>query len=115
MLTALFFEVALAIGEAPIKPPKEISLFSSGPADFVCLGLKWLFTAAIIFSIVLALVAAYEYMTSAGDPGKVKQATNRLIFVAIGIAVAILARSMPVLVGSLLGAERSTDTSAWCR
>lgn len=112
---ALRIPEALAIGEAPIKPPTSVGIASGGVLGIVCLGLTWLFTAAIIFSIVMALVAAFEYMRGAGAPEKVKQATNRLIFVAIGVAVAILARSVPVLVASIIGASGSANTSSICR
>lgn len=104
-----------AIAKAPITPPTgPISIGGGTVAGVVCLGLQWLFTGAILFSIILALVAAYEYMRSSGEPAKVTAATNRLIFVAIGVAVAILARTLPVLVGSLFNASASGDTSSFC-
>lgn len=114
VLRAQYALAANGLPEAPIKPPKSVGIASEGPTGIVCLGLKWLFTAAIIFSIVLAFMAAFDYMRSSGDPAKLKSATNRLVFVAIGIAVAIAARSLPVLVGSLIGAGESGDTSSLC-
>lgn len=111
-------DVALAqsgIGQAPIKPPSSVGIASGGIMPIVCSGLRWIFTAAILLSIVMVLVAAFEYLRAGGDPGKVKTANNRLIFVAIGIAVAILARTLPVLVGSIVGADASsTNTSSLC-
>lgn len=110
---ALRAHQALAIPEPPIKPPKTIGVGS--PIGVACLGLKWLFTAAILFSIILALVAAFDYMRGGGSPDKIKAATNRLVFVAIGVAVAILARTMPVLIGTLIGAPGGTgNTSSIC-
>lgn len=111
-------DVALAqsgIPKSPLGPPSKIGLFAGGFPGIVCTGLRWLFTAAIIFSIILALVAAFDYMRSAGDAAMVKKATNRLVFVAIGVAIAILARTLPVLVGTVIGtATTSTDTSSLC-
>ncbi len=116
LTVVLFAQYALAdIDRAPIKHPTSVPLLSGGLVGIVCLGLQWLFTGAIIFSVALTLLAAYDYLRSSGDPAKVKSATNRLIFVAIGVAVAILARSLPVLVGSIFGATGSTDTSSVCK
>lgn len=110
---------ALAIGVAPIKPPSKIGIGTgTGGAramNLACLGLRWIFTAAIVFSIIMALLAAIEYMRSAGDPAKVKASTNRLIFTAIGIAVAILARSLPVIVGSFLDVSGGTASGSLCQ
>ena len=109
---------AFALESSPIKPPKNVPLLSNGTnaaLGVVCLGLKWLFTAAIVFSIVLALLAALDYMRGATDPAKVKSASNRLIFAAVGVAVAILARTLPVLVGTLIGVDSTTtNTSSLC-
>lgn len=109
-------EALAAFPESPIKPPQSIGSTAFGPRalSLACTGLSWLFTAAIIFSIVMALLAAIGYMRAAGDPGKVKESTNKLIFTAIGIAVAIVARTVPIFVGSLVGVSGGTDIGAIC-
>lgn len=113
----LSYPVALALDKPPaaLRPPTTVGIASGGVLGVVCTGLTWLFTAAIVFSIVMVLVAAYEYMQGGSSPDKVKKATNRLIFVAIGIVVAILARSVPVLIANFIGADGAGDTSTVCR
>ena len=69
----------------------------------LCPILDYLFTIALIIGIVMALVAAFKYLTSGGDPNKVTEAHKTLTYAAVGLAVAILAGSLPILVGSLLG------------
>ena len=69
----------------------------------LCPLLDYLFTLALIVGIIMALVAAYKYLTSSGDPTKVSEAHKTLTYAAVGIAVAIFAGSFPLLVGSLLG------------
>lgn len=69
-----------------------------------CAAAQWVFAGAILFSVLFALIAAFEYMRSSGDPAKVKTATNRLIFVAIGVAVALIAFLFPTIIASLLQA-----------
>lgn len=100
---------------AQLPLPGKVEPVASGTAlqTFLCtVVLSWLFTAAIIFSIIMALVAGYRYMTSAGDPAKVTLANNTLIYVAIGVAVAILARTMPILVGSVVAGSARLDPCA---
>lgn len=113
-------QVAFALVEPPIKRPTSVGILAGNGGAIIslgCLGLRWLFTIAIILSIVFALLAALDYITSAGDPAKVKKATNRIIYAAIGIAVALLARSLPVIVGGVLSIAGSTSstTSNLCR
>ncbi len=99
----LFTEKALAAGIINIPRPDTLSDADALATQF-CNAATWVFAAAIIFSIVFTLVAAFEYMTSAGDPGKVKQATNRLIFVAVGVAVALIAFLFPQWIATLIKA-----------
>ncbi len=102
-----------ALAQLPL--PAVVDPVSSAPKvlTFACTVLfKWLFTIAILISIVFVLIAAYRYMTSEGDPGKLQTANKTLIYVAIGIAVAILARSVPVIVGSFIANELTLDPCA---
>jgi hypothetical protein len=107
-----------AITPPSIRPPTSVGILSgNGNAiiSLACTGLNYLFTFALILSIVFALLAAFDYLTSAGDPAKIKKAGNRLIYTAIGVAVALFARTLPVLVGTIVGVSNtSTDTSSLC-
>lgn len=92
-----------------IAPPSGESLKGAfgGPdalVNQVCNAATWVFAAAIIFSIIFALLAAFEYMRSAGDPGAIKKANNRLVFLAIGVAVALVAFLFPGLIAGIVQA-----------
>lgn len=65
--------------------------------------LGWIFWALIVFSVVMALVAAYRYATSAGEPERVKKAGRTLLYAAVAVIVALVAGAIPYLVGSILG------------
>jgi fumarate reductase subunit D len=67
--------------------------------------LSWLFALFILAAIFFVLWAAFKYLTSGGDPSKVGEATNRLIFAAVAIAVALLAASVQFIVGDLIGVD----------
>lgn len=105
--------IPVAFAQAgPLPLPTQVSSLqtSSNIISFICtVVFSWLFTIAILLSVVLVLIAAYRYLTSAGDPGKVKLATNTIIYAAIGIAVAMLARSLPFIVEQLVPGQADVN------
>ncbi len=73
-----------------------------GFKNFICtVVVGWLFTFLIILTVVFVLIAAYKYLTASGDPEKVKSASHTLIYAAIAIVVALFARGLPLIIGSL--------------
>jgi hypothetical protein len=108
------------IAYAKIEPPSSIGILNdpqhTGNAAIgaMCTIASYLFTAAIIFSIVLVLITGIQYMTSGGNPEKTKSAHQKLLYLAIGIAVAILARTLPVVVGLIIKAPGATGLGAVC-
>jgi len=100
LMTGTFFGPAVSVFAAiPVVANDVDNLI----IKVLCPILNYLFTIALIVGILMALVAAYKYLTSSGDATKVSEAHKTLTYAAIGIAVAILAGSFPLLVGSLLG------------
>lgn len=81
---------------------------STEPCAFCCtMGLiMWvtnlLFFVIMILVVIIVLYAAYLFLTSGGDPKKVETARNLLIYAAIGIAIAFLARAVPNLISGVL-------------
>jgi len=102
---ALFAGIAHA-GNLP-----GIDILSSGaPIDtavtvVVCEVAFYMFWILIALSVVFVLIAAYKYLTSSGDENKVSGATKTITFAAIAIVVALLAKGLPPLVGSLVGSS----------
>jgi len=62
----------------------------------------WIFTILIAFVMILVVIGAFRILTSAGDPEKVRKGRNYILYAAIGLAVALLAKAIPALVQSLL-------------
>ena len=86
----------------PVTP----TAFTGLPAfqSFICTVIAaWMFTFLIILTVIFVLIAAFKYLTAAGDPEKVKGAGNTLVYAAIAVVVALFARGMPILVSSLFG------------
>lgn len=91
----------LARAQFPAPIVSQVSTLS-GIQGFICTFIVgWMFTFLIILSVVFVLVAAFKYLTAGGDPEKVKGASHTLIYAAIAIVVAIMARAIPLLIGSL--------------
>ncbi len=61
----------------------------------------WMFWFLIPLAIIFVLVAAYKYLTSAGDPEKVGESTKTLTFAAVAIVVALVARVFPLIIFSI--------------
>ena len=74
---------------------------------------NYLFTIAMVVGIGAALWAAFQYMTAGGDTSKVSGAHKTLTYAAVGIAVALLAGSVPGLVASLL--DTTVDIPTGCK
>ena len=101
----------LLVFAAPAIPPAPPSLTSIDAfKTFLCTTIYgWVFFFFIFLAVLFVLVAAYKYLTAGGDPEKVKAASNMLIYVAVAIIVALLARGLPLLLYTFLG---GTGTSA---
>jgi len=65
---------------------------------------RWIYTIVLVAAVILGLIAAFSYITAAGDSNKVKTANKMLIYAVIAVVIAILAFSITKIVGGLLGA-----------
>jgi len=73
----------------------------------LCNVFGWMFVFLIGLSSVMAAWAAFMYVTANGDAEKVSKAGKTLMYVAIGVGVALLARAIPLIVGSFFGVGSS--------
>lgn len=105
--------LALSVPKPPTGAIPAGPIQSTGDlTDFICGLIPWIFWGLIIFSIIMALVAAYKYLTSAGDPEKVGNASKTLLYAAIGVVVALLAAGMPYIVNSFIGGGLTNSVCA---
>jgi hypothetical protein len=75
-----------------------------GVLDTVCVVFSWLFYFLVALAVVFIVIAAFKYLFAGGDPEKVKGAGNMLLYAAVAVGVALLARAIPSIVASFLGA-----------
>ena len=93
------------IQPAPVEAPSSISNINqiTGGAGIICTAINWIFWLLIVLTIVFVLVAAFKYLTAAGDPEKVKAAGSTLLYAAIAVVVALIAKGLPLIVSSFIG------------
>jgi len=93
------------IQQAPISAPSTISNISqfTSQSGIICIAINWIFWGLIVLTIIFVLVAAFKYLTAAGDPEKVKSASHTLLYAAIAVIVALIAKGLPLIVSSFIG------------
>lgn len=107
LLVLLFVAVPLVAQAATVIESRLINA--------ACRIANYLFTISLVVGIGAALWAAFQYMTAGGDSNKVSGAHKTLTYAAIGIAVALLAGSVPGLVASLLDPTLTVTIPAACQ
>lgn len=64
---------------------------------------NWLFALLLLLASLFIIIAAYKYLTAAGDPEKAKEATKMITYAIIAIIVGFLARAIVFIVKELIG------------
>lgn len=65
--------------------------------------INWIFIALMILVIILVLLGAFDIMTAGGNVEKVTLGRTRIMYAAIGLIVALVARAVPSIVRSIFG------------
>lgn len=92
--------VGLAQEEADVTVPEDIDVL-----DVMKNIVDWLFVVLLIFAAIMIVVAAYMFVTAAGNPETVAKARTFVIYALVGVAVAAVARGLVVLVQRITGTE----------
>ncbi|MDO8577526.1 MAG: hypothetical protein Q7R55_01515 [Candidatus Wildermuthbacteria bacterium] len=64
---------------------------------------NWVFAIFVAIGVIFIVMAGLQFVTGGGDPAKVSEARQKLIWAIAGFAVALLARAIKPLIISLLG------------
>ncbi len=64
---------------------------------------NWMFTFFLILAVILVLIAAYEYLLSRGGAEEITKAHRMMIYSAVSIAVAVLAKGIVIAVEKIAG------------
>ena len=84
-------------GEIPEGPTS-----GAGLIGFIQDVTDWIFVIMLVGSIVMVIFAGWQFITGGGDPQSVAQARNKLMWAAVGIIVAAMARAIPLAVYGIL-------------
>jgi hypothetical protein len=110
---------ALAFAQTTITPPGSAAGTANVPQanitslqsilNDLCVVFAWAFYFLIVVAVIFVIVAAFKYLMAGGDPEKVKAAGATLLYAAVAIGVALLAKAIPLVIGSFLGASGVTS------
>jgi flagellar biosynthesis protein FlhB len=92
---------------APITDEQDLK-------DLLCNVIAWFFWIIIVISVIMVLVAAFDYVTAGDDTEKTSRGRRRLTYAAVGIAVALLAAGFPAIVASIFPNAPGTTLADTC-
>jgi hypothetical protein len=77
----------VALAQTPPSAPGTV-------VNTIQIVVDWLFYLLIFAAVVVIILAAYNFLTAAGDPDKVSKARNYIIYALIALVVAWVARAL---------------------
>lgn len=93
---------SLILAAAPLKSPEtdpnQIALTENAIYNVIIKVRNWVYTIFGIVAVIFIVLAAFDYLTSGGDPTKVKAAQSKLIYALVAIAVALIAGGATALI-----------------
>ena len=63
----------------------------------------WIFVIVLIGAVIFIVLAGWQFISGGGDPQALSQARNKLLWAAIGVMVAVLARGLVTAVKAIIG------------
>ncbi|MBM3256932.1 MAG: hypothetical protein FJY98_01210 [Candidatus Liptonbacteria bacterium] len=105
VVSTLLPMITMAQGSNPRRPaggseaPAPITTLG-GAFDILCNVLGWIFILLIVLAVFFVIVAAFRYLMAGGEPEKVGAANHTLIYAAVAVVVAIIARGIPIIIAN---------------
>lgn len=104
-------ETKSAVNGVCLELPRSISrLADTAPATtgaslltLVDTATNWVFAIFVILSIIFVLLAAFQFVTGGGDAKKIEEARQKLIWAAVGIIIALLAKGLVPVIRNIVG------------
>jgi len=88
-----------------INPPSGISdvaAESGGLINFLSNIITLLFTLSGLFVFINLILAGYLYLSAGGDPQKIAQAGNKILFSIIGLIIVVASFIIAALLGQII-------------
>jgi len=74
-------------------------------ADLFACAFDAVFWIALALAVLMFLIAAFFFMTAAGDPTRLKRAKDALLWALIGVAVVIVSGGLASVICNVLGGK----------
>ncbi len=106
IVASVFLSLALGgIAFAQISTVQPLPSFSDTTTVFnaVTIVTNWIFTIMLIAAVIMILLAAFQFITGGGDEKNITEARQKILYAAVGIVIALLAKAVPILLKNILG------------
>ncbi len=94
------FYLLLPLVSFAAEPQKYITTAAGVESALTKIG-NWIYSIFIIIAIIMIVITAFQFLTAAGDPAKLKKAKDSLIYTAIAVAIAAFSKSIVAIVQSI--------------
>jgi len=95
--------MAVSAGAQVAPPAPDTNIENIGDVyDLINTIFNMLFWLLIVLASVFIIWAAFNYLTAGGDPEKIQKANQKVIYAAVAVVIAVLARAIPSIVCSFL-------------
>ena len=64
---------------------------------------NWLFRILLAVAGIMIIIGGFTYATAGGDEGKIRTAKNTVLYALIGIAVAVVSKTVVTIIQSAFG------------
>ena len=64
---------------------------------------NWFFAIFTVLALIFVLLAAFQFVTGGGDEAKMSEARQKLIWAAVGIIIALLAKGLVPVIKAIVG------------
>ena len=98
-----------AAANAQNLPTVPITSYQGLKSSVLCKVAGAMFDVCMALTVIFVVFAAYKYLTSSGDPEKVRSATKTFTYAAVAVVVALLAKNLPAIIASIFGASGSVS------
>ena len=102
-------ENLICIGGTDTKPGECLPELPEGPTSagqvlriLDAIG-DWVFAIFIGIATIFIIIAIFDFVTGGGDPAKISSARKKLIYAAIGIALALVAGGLDNVLSNIIG------------
>jgi len=88
-------------------------LYATTVTDLIDGIINFIWYIAIVFAPIMFLVGGYTFLTSGGDPEKLRKGKNIMMYAAIGLAIVLVAKGLIALIKDILGVKPEEEPTSY--